>query len=83
MKLPNEVVELWDDLIQQLPLPVRQSVRGAAEQRAEELEEQKAGSVGLDESVWIFVEATPPDLRANLARTLNLHGYDLDDFEPE
>ena len=83
MKLPDDVVELWDDLIQQLPLPVRQSVRGAAEQRAEELEEQKAGSVGLDESVRIFVEATPPDLRANLARTLNLHGYDLADFESE
>ena len=80
MKLSGEIQEIWDDLLQQLPLPVRDGVRARAEALAEEHIEA-AGSLDTEDGVRAFVQATPVDLRANLNRTLNLHGLDPVDFE--
>jgi len=81
MKLSDEIRELWDDLLQQLPLPVRDSVRSAAEQRAAETAEDNGGKLSLEDGVCAFIESVPFDLRANLGRTLNLHGLDPSDFD--
>ena len=81
MKLSDEILELWDDLLQQLPLPVRDSVRSGAGQRAEEKAEDNGGRLSLEDGVRAFIESVPSELRANLGRTLNLHGLDLGDFD--
>jgi hypothetical protein len=81
MKISGEITELWDDLLQQLPLPVRDSVRAGAEQRAAEKVEESGGKLSLEDGVRAFIESVPFDLRANLGRTLNLHGLDPTDFE--
>lgn len=81
MKLSADIVELWDDLLQQLPLPVRDSVRAGAETRAAEKEESSGGKLTFEDGVCAFIESVPPDLRANLSRTLNLHGIDPSDFD--
>jgi hypothetical protein len=81
MKLSPDIVELWDDLLQQLPLPVREAVRSGAEIRAAEKQESSGGTLSFEDGVRTFIESVPSDLRTNLARTLNLHGIDLSDFE--
>jgi hypothetical protein len=81
MKLPGDVLELWDDMLQQLPLPVRDSVRADAEMRAAERAEVNGGQLNFEDGVRAFVESVPPDLRGNLRRTMNLHGLDASDFE--
>jgi hypothetical protein len=81
MKISDEITELWDDLLQQLPLPVRDSVRSGAEQRAAERAEENSGKLSFEDGVRAFIESVPFDLRANLGRTLNLHGVDPADFD--
>ena len=81
MKLSDEILELWGDLLQQLPLPVRDSVRSGAEQRAGDKAEDNGGKLSLEDGVRAFVDSVPIELRANLGRTLNLHGFDLGDFD--
>lgn len=81
MKLSSEIAELWDDLLQQLPLPVRDSIRAEAEQCAADLADAANGNLSTEDAVRAFIESTPADLRANLTRTLNLHGFDPDDFD--
>lgn len=80
MKLPNDVLELWDELLQQLPLPTRDSIRASAEMRAAEREEV-SGKLTFEDGVRSFVESVPSDLRSNLERALNLHGIDPGDYE--
>lgn len=81
MNISNDILELWHDLLQQLPLPVRDPVRADAELRAGERAEVNGGTLSLEDGVRAFIESVPPDLRANLGRTLNLHGLDPSEFD--
>jgi hypothetical protein len=81
MTWPDEITDLYDDLLTQLPLPVRESVRSAAEQRAEEAAEDAGGRLTTDIALRAFLEATPADLRARLQKTLSLHGLDPSDYD--
>ena len=81
MNWPDEITSLYDDLLTQLPLPVRDSVRSAAEQRAEEAAEDAGGRLTLEIALRAFIEATPADLRARMEKTLSLHGIDAGDYD--
>ncbi len=82
MKWSAEAREMVEQLLQELPLPVREGVRQAAELRAEALaEKQSAAEVSLELAVAAFIESTPADLRERLKHTLNYKGIDPDDYE--
>ncbi|HZU21219.1 MAG TPA: hypothetical protein VE998_00215 [Terriglobales bacterium] len=81
MRIADETLALWNDLLQQLPLPVRDSVRAAAELRAHQQAEESGGALTEEDGVRAFIAAVEPDLRANLRRTLDLHGIDSSEFD--
>ena len=71
-----------EQLLQELPLPVREGVQQAAESRAEALaEKQSAAAISLELAVAAFIESTPADLRERLKHTLSYRGIDPDDYE--
>ena len=82
MDWTDEASEIIDDLIQELPLPVREGVRQTARFRAESIAEEKAvAKVKLETAVQAFIEATPADLRERLKHTLSYKGIDPDEYE--
>jgi len=77
-----EAREMVEQLLQELPLPVREGVQQAAELHAEELAEKKSvAEISLDLAVAAFIESTPADLRQRLKHTLSYRGLDPDDYE--
>ncbi|MGH8459209.1 MAG: DUF2621 family protein [Nevskiales bacterium] len=81
MNWTEEAREIIDDLLMELPLPVRDGVRQAAELRAEALaEDAGAGKVTLETAVRAFVESTPADLRQRLKHTLSYKGIDPEEY---
>ncbi len=82
MKWSAEAREMVEQLLQELPLPVREGVQQAAELRAEALaEKQSAAEISLELAVAAFIESTPADLRERLKHTLNYKGIDPEDYE--
>ena len=82
MNWTAEAREMMEQLIQELPLPVRDGVQQAAELRAEEVAEKKsAPEVSLELAVAAFIESTPADLRERLKHTLSYRGLDPEDYE--
>lgn len=82
MKWSAEAAEMVEQLLQELPLPVREGVQQAAELRAEVLaEKNSAPEISLELAVAAFIEATPADLRERLKHTLSYRGLDPDDYE--
>ena len=82
MNWTDEAREILDDLVQELPLPVREGVKQTATFRAEAIAEEKGASkVALEGAVQAFIEATPADLRERLKHTLSYKGIDPDDYE--
>lgn len=82
MDWDDEAREIIEDLLQELPLPVRDGVRQAAQFRAEVIAEEKsAARVKMETAVRAFIEATPADLRERLKHTLSYKGIDPEDFE--
>ena len=82
MKWSAEAAEMVEQLLQELPLPVRDGVQQAAELRAEEVAEKvSAAEVSLPVAVAAFIESTPADLRERLKHTLSYRGLDPEDYE--
>ena len=82
MDWTDEARDIIDDLVQELPLPVREGVRQTALFRAEAIAEQRsAAKVKLESAVQAFIEATPADLRERLKHTLSYKGIDPDEYE--
>jgi hypothetical protein len=78
MTWTDEAREIVQDLLQELPLPVRGSVEEAANCRAESLAETDSGGrVELQVAVRAFIESTPHDLRERLKHK----GIDPDEYE--
>jgi uncharacterized protein DUF2621 len=78
----DEAREIIQDLLQELPLPVRAGIEETAASRAESLAEQtSARRVGLETAVRAFIESTPRDLRERLKHTLSYKGIDPEDYE--
>ena len=82
MTWTDEAREIIQDLLQELPLPVRAGVEQAANYRAESVANQESASgVGLETAVRAFIESTPRDLRERLKHTLSYKGVDPEDYE--
>jgi len=82
MTWTDEAREIIQDLLQELPLPVRSGVEQAANYRAESIAEKSSASrVGLETAVRAFIESTPRDLRERLKHTLSYKGIDPEDHE--
>jgi len=82
MTWTDEAREIIQDLLQELPLPVREGVEQAANHRAETIAEQASASrVSLETAVRAFIESTPRDLRERLKHTLSYKGIDPEDYE--
>jgi len=80
MTWSEEAREIVDDLIQELPLPVRDSIREVAQFRAEALAEGTA-KVNVETAVRAFIESTPIDLRERLKHTLTYKGIDPEEYD--
>jgi len=82
MTWTDEAREIIQDLLQELPLPVREGVERGASYRAETIADQaSANRVGLETAVRAFIESTPRDLRERLKHTLSYKGIDPEDYE--
>ena len=82
MTWTDEAQEIIQDLLQELPLPVRGGVEEAAKHRAESLAENDSKNcVGLEIAVRAFIESTPRDLRERLKHTLSYKGIDPEEYE--
>jgi hypothetical protein len=78
----EEAREIIQDLLQELPLPVRAGIEQTANDRAEALaEESAARQISLETAVRAFIESTPRDLRERLKHTLSYKGLDPEDYE--
>jgi len=82
MTWTEEARDIIQDLLQELPLPVRGGVEKSANYRAESIATDAAASrVGLETAVRAFIESTPRDLRERLKHTLSYKGIDPEDYE--
>ncbi|HYN15953.1 MAG TPA: DUF2621 family protein [Terriglobales bacterium] len=82
MTWTDEAGAIIQDLLQELPLPVRAGVEEAANHRAESIAEKSSASrVRLETAVRAFIESTPRDLRERLKHTLSYKGIDPEDYE--
>ena len=82
MTWTDEAREIIQDLLQELPLPLRDGIEQAANHRAESLAETESKNrVGLELAVRAFIESTPRDLRERLKHTLSYKGIDPDEYD--
>lgn len=81
MTWSDEATEIVEELLRELPLPVREAVQSSTAFRAEAaVEEAGRARVALEDAVRAFVESTPADLRERLKHTLSYRGIDPDDY---
>jgi len=82
MTWTDEARDIIQDLLQELPLPVRAGVEEATNYRAESIADQASAShVGLETAVRAFIESTPVDLRERLKHTLSYKDIDPEAYE--
>jgi hypothetical protein len=82
MEWSDEANEIVEELLRDLPAPVRESVQDAAQVRAEGLASDDGDSeVSMEVAVRAFVESTPSDLRQRLKHALTYHGIDPEEYE--
>jgi hypothetical protein len=78
----NDANAIVEELMRDLPAPVRDSVQDAAQNRAEALAgEGGEEEVSMESAVRAFVECTPSDLRQRLKHALTYHGIDPEEYE--
>jgi hypothetical protein len=82
MNWSDEANSIVEELIRDLPAPVRESVVESAHVRAEALTTDDGGDeVGMETAVRAFIESTPSDLRNRLKHALTYHGIDPEEYE--
>lgn len=82
MNWSDEANAIVEELLRDLPAPVREGVQEISATRAERLT-QEAGDdeVSIETAVRAFIEATPEDLRNRLKHALTYHGIDPEEHE--
>jgi hypothetical protein len=82
MQWSDEANAIVEELLRDLPAPVRESVHDAAQSRAESLTGDGGDDeVSMEVAVRAFVESTPSDLRQRLKHALTYHGIDPEEYD--
>jgi hypothetical protein len=82
MDWTDEANSIIEELLRDLPAPVRETVQDSAAHRAESLTQDGGeDEVSLETAVRAFIESTPTDLRGRLKHALTYHGIDPEDYE--
>jgi hypothetical protein len=82
MNWSDEANSIVEELLRDLPAPVRETVQDSAANRAESLtKDEDDDEVSLETAVRAFIESTPSDLRSRLKHSLTYHGIDPQDFD--
>jgi hypothetical protein len=82
MNWSDEANAIVEELLRDLPAPVRESVQDTSALRAESLTSEAGDDeVTVETAVRAFVESTPADLRGRLKHALTYHGIDPEEYE--
>ena len=82
MTWSDEATAIVEELMRDLPAPVRAGVHEAMEARAEGLtQDEGEDEVSMETAVRAFIESTPSDLRSRLKHVLTYHGIDPEEYE--
>jgi hypothetical protein len=82
MTWTDEANSIVEELLRDLPAPVRESVQDTAALRAEALTRDGGeDEVSIETAVRAFIESTPGDLRNRLKHALTYHGIDPEEYE--
>ena len=82
MNWSDEANSILEELVRDLPAPVREGVVDSAHMRAESLtSEGGEDEVSLETAVRAFIESTPSDLRSRLKHALTYQGIDPEEYE--
>ena len=82
MKWSDEANSIVEELLRDIPAPVRPDVQEAASHRAEGLTtDEGEDEVSMETAVRAFIESTPSDLRNRLKHALTYHGIDPEEYE--
>ena len=82
MNWSDEANSILEELVRDLPAPVREGVVDSARVRAESLtSEDGEDEVSLETAVRAFIESTPSDLRSRLKHALTYQGIDPEEYE--
>ena len=82
MKWSDEANSIVEELLRDIPAPVRPDVQEAASHRAEGLTtDDGEDEVSMETAVRAFIESTPSDLRNRLKHSLTYHGIDPEEYE--
>jgi len=82
MNWTDEANSIVEELVRDLPAPVRESVVESAHMRAEALTtDDGEDEVSMETAVRAFIESTPSDLRNRLKHTLTYQGIDPEEYE--
>ena len=81
MTWSDEANSIVEELLHELPAPVRDAVHDGMQARAESLTSDAGeDEVSMETAVRAFIESTPADLRQRLKRTLTYHGIDPEEY---
>jgi len=82
MNWSDEANSIVEELVRDLPAPVRETVVESAHIRAEALTtDDGSDEVAMETAVRAFIESTPSDLRNRLKHALTYHGIDPEEYE--
>jgi hypothetical protein len=78
----DEANSIVEELVRDLPAPVRETVTDAAHSRAEAITiDEGSDEVSIETAVRAFIESTPSDLRSRLKHALTYHGIDPEEYD--
>ncbi len=82
MNWSDEANSIVEELVRDLPAPVREGVQETTHGRAEKLAADAGeDEVSMETAVRAFIESTPEDLRNRLKHSLTYHGIDPEEYE--
>jgi hypothetical protein len=82
MNWSDEANSIVEELVRDLPAPVRETVTDTAHSRAEAITtDEGSDEVAIETAVRAFIESTPSDLRSRLKHALTYHGIDPEEYD--
>jgi hypothetical protein len=82
MNWTDEASSIVEELLRDLPAPVREGVQETSAYRAEaSTKDGGDDEVSMETAVRAFIESTPEDLRNRLKHSLTYHGIDPEEYD--